>query len=518
MGRRKQTSLMMQFQDMKNDYAAAKESRYTPRLSGVNPAGSGHSYHIRNEREFLKIIERSRDLFRNDIVIGSAIRRLTANVIQDGFNLDPQTGDESLDQDIKARWTEWSEDADQCHSEGEHTFSEIERLTFQSVITDGDVLHLPLRSGALQAIEAHRLRTPKNTTRDVVHGVMLDRAARRTEYWVTKEDLGVHARLDRVSDMKRYPARDAAGNRAVFHVYLADRFSQRRGITALAPVSNWAGMHDDIQFATMVKQQMSSLIALFREQTGDPNMDLGSTPLGPITNQSNSDGSIQQIEGLAAGLDITGRPGEKLQGFSPNIPSPQYFEHVLMILKFIGINLDLPVAVLLLDPSETNFSGWRGAIDQARIRFRQLQLGIKRQFHQPVYRWKMRQWMAADAAFRNAATRSGINIFGHRWNPPNWAYIEPLKDAQADALQIESLQNSPRRVQAARGRDWNEVARELIEDNRYLVELALEASIGINNQYPEARITWRELLSLAPKDRTNSALINQGDASGLVQN
>ena len=105
-----------------------------------------------------------------------------------------------------------------------------------------------------------------------------------------------------------------------------------------------------------------------------------------------------------------------------------------LILTLIGINLGLPLVMVLMDASETNFSGWRGAVDQARLGFRQNQKRLINRFHKPVYLWKVRQWMAEDAALRRAAARSDVNIFAHRWNPPTWPYIQPLQDATADLL------------------------------------------------------------------------------------
>ena len=52
----------------------------------------------------------------------------------------------------------------------------------------------------------------------------------------------------------------------------------------------------------------------------------------------------------------------------------------------------LPLCVFLLDASETNYSGFRGAIDQARQRWREVQSWMMTSFHGPVYEWKVRQW------------------------------------------------------------------------------------------------------------------------------
>lgn len=500
------------FHNLKSDFRMAEESRFHSRLKGVSAAGSGADYHYRNERQWLHMLERARHYRRDDQVVGQGVRRLVANIIQDGFNLDVQTGDDAINQDLKARWDEWSSDPDQCHSEQELTFPEIERLALDNMLTDGDVLLLPLQEGSLQPIEAHRLRTPRGTTRNVVHGVLLDERARRKEYWITKEDLGLQTTVSRVSEIEKYAARDDDGYKQVLHLYEPFRFSQRRGVTALAPISFTVGCNDDVQFATLVKQQMGALIAILREREPGWVPPAMAAQAGPQQTEEIC-GYTKTIEGMSAGMEVAGDPGEKLSMFSANVPGPGFKEHSLMILTFIAINLDLPVAVLLLDPSLTNFSGWRGAVDQARQRWRQIQAGLIAKLHCPTYRWKVRQWIAQDPALRAAAQNEKLRIFGHVWNPPRWPYIEPLKDAQADQLQDTQLLSSKRRLQAARGRDWDEISSEIVADNVAIIRKALRATQQLNHEFPEARLDWREVLRLPATAAPASAVQQEEDAT-----
>ena len=71
----------------------------------------------------------------------------------------------------------------------------------------------------------------------------------------------------------------------------------------------------------------------------------------------------------------------------PTLPGLQFFEHSQMLLGILAVNLDLPLCVFLLDASETNYSGFRGAIDQARQRWREIQSWMMGSFHGPVYEW-----------------------------------------------------------------------------------------------------------------------------------
>lgn len=506
-------SVAEQIDEIRADYKAAKDTRFQSKLTGVSAMGTGADYHYRNEPQFLHMIERCRDYQRNDPIIGQAIRRLVSNVVQTGFTLDVKTGDKDADARLQDMWADWSTDSKNCHSERELTFWQIEEMLLSTVMVDGDVFLLPLKNGSLQAIEAHRVRTPRRTTRNVVHGILMDDDARRQEVWITKEELDPFQVLGRVSDIKRYPVWGPDGERQVHQIYNPYRFSQRRGVPIMAPVSDTIGMHDDTQFATLVKQQMAAMICILR--TRDANYKpTGAAKFGRTTTETDSQGYTREIQGVGAGLDVAGDPGETLDAFSPQIPGPGYLEHTLLLLTFIAINLDMPVHMLLLDPSRTNFSGWRGAIDQARLRFQQIQKWMIEKFHRPIYLWKVRQFLARSRYLQRIAENPELNIFGHEWNPPSWPYLEPMTDASADLLQQRNGLNSPRRIQANRGRKWEVVAAEIVDDNAYAIELAIKKSVEINDRYREVlggdAVHWRELISLPTPDGINVSVSTSG--------
>lgn len=493
-------SLAEAFGQIKSDYRAGKSSRFMSRLRGVSSSGSGADYHIRNPMQWLYQLELIRDFDRNNYIVGQAITRLVANVIQEGIVLDPNTGDDEIDTDLKARWKEWGEDPDQCDYEQEHDWHTMEVLGLAAIIRDGDFIDLPRSNGSLQTVEAHRLRTPTGTSLNVVNGILLDpTTARRKQYWITKEDIDPLHQLRLVSDIEKIDARDANGFRQVFHIYKPRRVSQRRGISMLVPVSDVIGMENDLQFSMLVKAQASTCVTFLREL---PESFAAGAPAqtGERTTKTLQDGSIRVIEGLVPGLEITGRPGEKITGFTPNLPNPEFFQHASLLLTFLAINLQMPLAVLLLDPSNTNFSGWRGAIDQARIAWRDMQRWYANRRHKRVYQWQVRRWIAEDSALRNRVGDSKIDLFKHSWNPPSWPYIEPLKDALGDNEAVAGLQISRRRQQANRGRDWQTIAKELVDDNRFIIVQAIEAANLINQKFSNLQSPpdWRELLNPVP--------------------
>lgn len=477
----------------RGDYQAAEVSRYLPAPRGVDPLGSGADYHYAREADYFRVVERARKWDRDNMVVGQGVNRLVGNVVQDGFNLDVQTGDDALNAELAARWHEWASTPSACDFAGELTFAESEALVFRHTIVDGDHIVLPTSDGSLQFIENHRLRNPSRDLPNCIHGVEKDVRGRRAGYWLTPEDLPMGRPVRRGAPFTRYAAWDGDGIRQVLHIFFPRRMSQTRGVTPMAPSVIPIQYHDDLQFATMLKAKVASFIAIFRQY--DATIEPGTRSNrrgGARTEESQSDGSTRAFEeGMPAAI-IKGDAGEKLMGFSPQIPSAEFFPHASLILTFVSINLDLPLAVLLLDPSKTNFSGWRGAIDQARQRFRQLQRWLVGRYHVPVYMWKVRQWAAADPAIARAGRRSGVKLFGHEWNPPSWAYIEPNKDATADKLRLDNNLTSPRRRAAERGLDWDDLTTETVEDRAQLIEKAIDRARRTKEKYPEAEVTWRD--------------------------
>jgi len=365
------------------------------------------------------------------------------------------------------------------------------------ILVDGDVLGLLRRDGRLQLVENHRLRTPRNTTKNCVMGVLLDADRAPQEYWLTKDDLDPMASVRLVSDTVAFPAIDEQGETIVTHGYLRERISATRGVTVAARLVEHAQQGSDLDFAQLIKAKIAACVTLLHhfETAFD-----GGAPgaMGETETSTRPDGTERIVESLAPGLNVYARPGERIEGFTPNIPNTEYQWHSLAIIAIVAINLGLPPAVLLLDPSNTNFSGWRGAMDQARAGFRNLQRRLAECLHEPVWRWKVRQWLREDPELRALAAEANIDPFGHRMFYGTWPYIDPAKDAQADMVRDRGLKTSKRRLAAERGMDWDDLLQEIVDDNAKLIQAAHRKAREIS--VDGLTVTWQQLLALPTPD------------------
>lgn len=478
----------------------SRETRFNRRRTGLAPQGNTADWHYRNEEFYYRDIEKARDMDRNDSIIGQTLDRAVDNIVQDGFKLDPKTGNAELDALLKRKWFEWSENREACDIQGEFCWHDFERHAMRSMLLDGDIVFLGLgdnagekHTGKLQAIEAHSVRTSTRQD-DTFLGVTKDEFGRRLQYWITHDPVEPNATKE---DAEPVDVRDENGLRTLFHVYRPDRMTQTRGVTALAPIFAVAGMRDDIQFAKLVQQQVASCFAVFRKRQHIPNDPHSSTPGYGDGSTETTDSGTRYIENIAPGMEIVGAPGEELQGFSPDIPGQGYEFQFKEMLTTIGVNLGLPLCLVLMDGSETNFSGWRGAVDEARKGFQSNQRNLIERLHSPVYEWKLSHWESDPEVQAFLEADPQIRLSEHKWNPPTWKYIDPVGDAQGDVLRTQNALTSRRRLHAERGQDWEEVASEIVQDSSLMVRTAKQAAMDINAEFDDGQpVQWRELANM----------------------
>jgi capsid protein len=502
-------SVPEQFGDMRADYDAMRDSKYVRNRSGLAPNGGSSDYHIRNETQYLQLIERARDLCRNASIVDVSIQKAATNIVGDGFTLCPKTGNKQLDVLLFDKWANWSEDREQCDIAKEKSWSEMEELAVISQIRDGDIIGLGTKDGSLQIIESHQCRNPKGSSRKrtkdgkeaIFLGVELSDVRERTKFHIRSEETDPQKTAQSMSSTA-YDVRDDQGFRQVFHYYVSSRSSGTRGVTALAPCFTKLAMYDDLDFAKLVQAQALSCVISQRikdvTRTGLPTTN---KPLGATTTETGTDGSSLTIQQVAPGTEFINNPGERLEHFSPDVPNTNYFEHAKSLLTMFFVSIGLPYFMAMMDPTEGSYSAWRGAYDEAKKGFKRSQRQLRDKWHAPIYTWKVRQWIAEDPEIARLAAEVGNNVFKHTWRMPKWTYVQPVEDATAQAFRMRNGLISPSRLHGELSQDWEEIVDETIQDNGYAIVKAIKTANAINKKYnPEPPIVWQQLMSLPTPD------------------
>lgn len=525
-------SITQFYSGMRASYEAGRPSRFVERPQGVITTGSGADYHT-GDLDYYYMIEMARNYERNDPIFSQGVQRFVDNVVQGGFTYRPQTGVDRIDRMLTEDWLAYADDenAESVDEERERSWHDFEHLAARRMIIDGDLGINPVRGGRLQALEAHRIRHHQKSLNAgngnaVILGVELNRRRQRRRYYITKHEYDGRHLTGSTFDYQSINAwswDDLLGRyeKNFFHVYDPKRFSQTRGVTAIAPVANTIGMHGDVQFAQLVKQQMASYIGFFHKIP--ESMSETYEPPAATLDYTYGDSRKTRAADLSPGAEYyPDYAGEEIQAFQANIPGDSFFDHSKLLLTFVAVNLGMPLIVFMLDASETNFSSWRGALDQAKIRWKQFQRVLSGRLHSPVQRMRIRRNLRFRQDYFDAWREIGDDIFRMEWVPPRWPYIQPKEDAEADILEKQGLLSSPRRICDRRSERYDLIVEESVTDNATLIARCMDAAVEINkhpfiSEHPNERVSWRDLdprMIPATQRQIQDDTIEGGDGEG----
>lgn len=495
---------------MRADYMAGKRNRFLRTRTGLG--GSGDAHYARTN-EFEQMREYARDMDRSDAMFGSIVDRAVTNQLQNGFRVEPRTGDLELNTAIKDEFGEWAGDADECDHYEERNFWEQSWSTLRQTYVDGDICAVLTQAGAIQLLESDRLQSPKGRNNNIVHGIELA-GRRKVAFWFTK-DPGIN-RISKNRKVQQVLARGADGHRQVLHVYnpnTVKRISQTRGVTAFAPVFYRLGMYEDEQFAILIARQLTAMCAIFLERGSE--WKAGTAQFGSRKTEAdpNDNSNTRTLEKINPGAIIRGAKGEIAKILSSNVPSVEVQKHLRHVLSEIGVTIGVPLILALMDASETNFSGWRGAVEEAKKAWRINQQWFVNKFARPVYLWKMRQWLD-DGVFGSSAASNPL-IFKHIWGMPRWPYsIQPLHDAQANALKLSTGQMTPSEFARENSFEWRSHAEELANDWGVAIVAAKKKADEINKEFSDDPVHWRDVLNLViPKGMTLSGSLDTAEGA-----
>lgn len=461
-------------------YKAAEPSIYRHDVSGLGGTADAH-YTL--SQDFWRVRELAREFDRDDPNLGQLTDRGVDNLVGSGLRVDPQTDDPGVNEVLRQAWEDWSDDPNACDFAGRFTFDELERLALRHTWIDGDCFFiLDERSGAVRFEEGDRVTSWSLQSDDVVHGVVLDVTGRPLHYLFHRMRPGDRKRsLQAVtpSDLVPIPAEQ------VVHVYFPKRATQSRGVSAYAPVFDQVGLSSDIEHARLVKLEVSSCIAGFLTSEYPGGFFLGGSQ--NKTSQFDDTTNLDFGEFTPAMIGRL-KGGQKFEGFSPDVVSHDEGEFLEGAVRRVGLAIGLPLELAMLTAKNQSYSALRGVVENYKIGARVSQARFQR-LRSRIYRWKVGHFV------ERGLVPARPDILRHNILTPSWPYIDPLVDAQADALRVEKHLASPRAIWAERGRDYDQGVREIASDRASLVSALADRALELAKRPELADLTWRDLLA-----------------------
>lgn len=445
-----------------SQYAAAKTTRLTgswsPVDSNVNDIIGASSPAVR---------ARVRQLVRDFPYFARAANVLADYTVGSGIILQSRikTPDGKLDkkriQQVEDAFNFWADEADVA---GKLHYYEMMQLAKRQDVESGEFLivqkpqvrnrnrYLPF---ALQIYECDWLSSvtlePKAKTNEIKQGIEYEKS--------TGQVVAYHlVDPDGWGKTVRILAKD------VIHGFQTFRPGQLRGISPFAPgvlvandLSNY--MDAEIDAAKMAAKYLAFV------KSPDPAFRQSGTTVDSDTEQRIDELENAIIEYLGLGEDITiasnPRPGDN---FSP---------FVRLILCMLSITTGVPYELLSGDYLGVNYSTMKTARNDFSKQLRPLAVRHIRHFAQKTF-----------VPFMDAAVLAGkLDLPGYwvnpipylkcEWQPPGMESIDPLRETKAQIDEVKTGLRSPQEIIKARGRDLEDVYKEIAAAKELAEELGL---------------------------------------------
>lgn len=440
------------------------------------PSGGSADFHARYDRDLL--VRQSQQFDRDNGIYQGVLNRGIDNILGSGFSLQARTLSPRANAAIESAWKEYTW---RPEVRGLMSWWQTERTTLRRLMVDGDVGAILTDRGLIQPVVSERIRSGKSEVggNRIEQGVELDPLGAPLAFHV-----GNYNRAGFIGGQsRRYPAES--------FIFIANLtcFTQTRGLPAL--LTNFPMFHrvNDICDSEAVAWQLLSRLALtvLKKDGAKVAHQLSDDPA--TASSASAKDLATRIQDFDYGMIFHGEPGEEIKGIDRNIPGPNFTASITMFLRLLGLPLGLPLELILLDWSRTNYSSARAALEQAFRMFTCWQRLLIERWHRPIYLWKLRQWIAEGRVPNRA------DITEHEWITPSFPWIDQLKEAQAWGERIDRGLTTLGEACKALNRDRGEwlVAR------KREVEEAIEVADELNAKYPGANVSWHMFAGMGDK-------------------
>lgn len=403
--------------------------------------------------ELQELRELSRELERDNPIVSAAFDRMEDLVIGDGVNIQVQSKSTRWAQRAEQLWADW------WGSEADHTRrfvgADLDRITFRSVIRDGDVfVHQRTSDGEILLIEGDRVRSDSIGKRtDWVDGVRVTKSGRALSYNIVNDD-------DR-SEVK-------VSAKKMLHIARRERISQTRGLPILASCATTFDDIDAYVEACIIGSRTSVAHAVAITKDSDPE---------------DSEASSTTERAIEAGGIIELQPGEDIKNVGSTAQMTEFSAFMTKMMRLAGLKLGLSLEILSLDFSQTNFSSARASIQLVRRAMNRYHNMMLSYLYRPLFTWKVDQWVR-EGKLPTPRSRWTINAL-----PPKELSVDPLKEATANKMLARTF-STHRDVALGYGRDLDEVLNQRSVEIQRAEEIAEEIrkTTGVKD------IGWRDIL------------------------
>jgi len=416
-----------------------------------------------------------REVMDENIILSSISDRMATNLVgADGFALQARTGDKATDEYIeKVIWPRFTQNPEYREL---FTWSDVQKGVCKEMIGVGDVGFLKIKpTRQLQAIESEWINSPTGaqmrsigTDRKVEQGIEMTLGGKVLAYWHNPPT------------QYGYPSGNAERMDRKNFIYVhgdIQRFSRTRPLPPFIQVMSCIWRLDDILDSEALCWQLLARLAFIINKDGS---DEDAYDDSDEREDYESPEITDRIQDIGTGLIMHGSEGDKVEGVNRNLPGKDFPASLRAFMQLFAMRYGLPLEVLMLDWSKTNFSSGRAALTQAGLTIHDWQMSQVRQFHRPVYEWILR------LAIEDGEIDYSPTIFDHEWFPPAPPWVDAKEEAESWGIRVDRGLVTFSDALKHQGKDRSEENERRRED----IEEAIKLSNDIEEQ-TGVKVDWK---------------------------
>lgn len=455
------------------NYDAGGFDRRNDGWGATNQAGSATD---RAYRDTLRA--RARDLERNSDIEESIIQAFQRNVVGTGFRLQAKivdasgNNDDALNREIEWYWGEWCR-ARNCDIQQRQSLSEMLAMIERRIRVDGGIFVIKTYSNngpaplALQLKEVDELDSTYTTGQlangnYIVDGIEVDSVGRHIAYYFRQYTPDGYATIDPV----KIPAKRC------IYLQKITRPSQVRELTPMAPsISRIRDTNEYIESVSVQARVAACLAILIKKVTpGGAGLGRGSA----VTKSDSATGYGGQS--ITPGMILNLQPGEDATTVNPPTIGSSAKDLLTVQQRLAAGGQGLGYETASRDMSQVNYSSARQGLLEDRKCYEPEQKYLIEHFLYEIYtEWLISISLTGKLPFNTAQLLSDKRRYmAHEFVAPGWEWIDPLKEATANKIALETGQTTLAQICAEQGQDW----RENIDQRGREIAAMQQAGIG----------------------------------------
>lgn len=438
------------------------------------------------------IMGRARDLDENNGWINGGLDRRVEAVIGVNIKLSAKPKHRLLNRDytwrttwaalVQDRFDAWANDIERrCDARKKLSFGALAKLAYLTYIRDGEAAAeiRDSRRGLtnttnVMLVEAERISTPED--RGLIegprlrNGIAFDGNGAPVGYWVRSGHPNDPAPEMRNLRWDYVPAYGRTGRVKFLHVYSPRRTEQNRGISRLAESMIPAKMLDRVDRAEVTAALRAAIMSFFIKSPG--TTDDVQMALAPTGDENSIDPWVEQYLNYRADrpVMVDGAqvihllPEEDVVTPQRNSPNSNYPDFAKFVLQKVAGSLGISYPQLSQDWAGINYSSARALLNELWRSFLEDRVFFTQAFLTPIYA----AWLEVEVANGDIKIPGGpANFYRNKtaicmaeWIGPGRGSVDPLKEANANNLDIAAGRKSTVEAILETGRDPVDVVQE----------------------------------------------------------